>query len=240
MHLSVKKIGISLLSVCLLSLFACSNIETSSAQALTAKAFSDKLDATPLAQLIDVRTPGEFNGGYIKNAVNMDWNNVNFSKEATKLDKNNPVFVYCLSGGRSAAAAASLRKSGFKEVIELQGGIMAWQAANLPLSNLNEREAGMSMTDYEKLLDTNEKVLVDFYAAWCAPCKKMKPYLDEISQTMKGEVKVIRIDIEANPELTKRLNITSIPVLHLYEHQKLTWENTGYIEKEEVVKILTK
>ncbi len=238
MRTYLNHVGISFVSLFLFSLVSCSNIENSNAQSLTAKLFQEQIHATSNAQLIDVRTPGEFQGGFIENAVNIDWNSSNFSKETSKLDKQIPIFVYCLSGGRSAAAASSLRKAGFKKVVELEGGIMAWQSAGLPLSNQSERKTGMSQVDFQKMLDTKEKVLVDFYAEWCAPCKKMKPYLEEIEKNKKGIVKVIRIDIEANPILTKELKVESIPVLHLYDNKQLIWQNTGYIEKEAVLNVL--
>ncbi len=65
-------------------------------------------------QVLDVRTAGEYNSGHIKNALLADWNNKEQFEERIKyIDKNKPVYVYCLSGGRSAAAADRLKAAGF-------------------------------------------------------------------------------------------------------------------------------
>ena len=109
----------------LLGLFACKGYTD-----LTSEAFQRMLAEKGAAQLLDVRTPEEFAGGRIAGAVNMDWNGGAF--DAAKLDPARPVMVYCRSGRRSASAASELCRSGFKEVYNLTGGILAWTEAGLP------------------------------------------------------------------------------------------------------------
>lgn len=207
---------------------------------LTAKEFSMKLEQTPSAQIIDVRTPGEVAGGFINNAVNIDYNSSDFTTIISQLDKNKPTFVYCLSGGRSGAAAAQMRSEGFKIVYELTGGIMKWNAAGLPLVTKNQapKKQGMTLNDFNKLTSSDKLVLVDFYAEWCAPCKRMKPYLEEIAKEMNATVEVIRIDVDQHPSLMKELKIEELPILRTYNKGTLTWEHKGFIEKAEVVKKL--
>ena len=207
---------------------------------LTAKEFSMKLEQTPSAQIIDVRTPGEVAGGFINNAVNIDYNSSDFTAKTSQLDKNKPTFVYCLSGGRSGAAAAQMRSEGFKIVYELTGGIMKWNAAGLPLVTKNQapKKQGMTLNDFNKLTTSDKLVLVDFYAEWCAPCKRMKPYLEEIAKDMNATVTVVRIDVDQHPSLMKELKIEELPVLRTYKKGTMTWEQKGFIEKAEVVKKL--
>lgn len=84
-------------------------------------------------QLLDVRTPEEYAQGHIGGAENIDFYDAGFLKEAEKdLDKSRPVAVYCRSGKRSAEAAARLSSAGYK-VTNLEGGILAWDAAGLPV-----------------------------------------------------------------------------------------------------------
>jgi len=205
-----------------------------------AKEFSEKLKNTPDAQLIDVRTPGEFSKGFIENAKNFDWNGSDFQTQISTLDKNKPVFVYCLSGGRSASAANAMRNAGFSKVYELSGGMMQWRSQNLPEAKPgNENKAsikGLTTEQYKSMLDSKTPVLIDFYADWCAPCKKMKPYLDKMDHEMKTEVKIIRIDADENPELCKTLKIEALPVVKLYHNKKIVWENVGFVEEKEVKK----
>lgn len=93
---------------------------------LAPAAFEQKMKAAKQPLLLDVRTPGEFAGGHIDGALNIDWYSDNFGIETAKLDKTRPVFVYCHSGKRSASAADKLRKDGWKEVYDLAGGYSAW------------------------------------------------------------------------------------------------------------------
>ena len=78
-------------------------------------------------QLVDVRTPSEYNGGHIKKAINIDFFNAsNFKSAFDKLDKNRPVYVYCRSGARSQTAARKLVGMGFTEIYDLRGGYNSW------------------------------------------------------------------------------------------------------------------
>ena len=88
---------------------------------------------------------------------------------------------------------------------------------------------------FNELINRNTPTLVDFYAEWCAPCKKMKPYLEEIANDMKDDVKIVRIDADQNKALLQELKIDGLPVLILYQNGKQTWRNDGFIEKNEVV-----
>ncbi len=218
---------------------SCTNGQKQNAKTnLSATEFADKIKEMASAPIIDVRTPDEFSKGHLKNALNFDWNETKFEKQIAALDRSKPVFVYCLSGGRSSAAASQMRSEGFKVVYELSGGIMKWRGANLPETTDTINSKGMTKQQFDALLHSDKLVLIDFYADWCAPCKKMKPYLDEISKDMTSAVTVIRINADDNQELCKVLKIDALPVLQLFKNKSLTWKNIGYIDKAEVVKHL--
>jgi rhodanese-related sulfurtransferase len=78
-------------------------------------------------QLVDVRTPGEYQEGYIENFQNIDFLSPTFDEDIAKLDKNKPVILYCKSGGRSASCAQKMVDAGFVKVYDLEGGISKWQ-----------------------------------------------------------------------------------------------------------------
>ncbi|MFN8308416.1 MAG: thioredoxin domain-containing protein [Chitinophagales bacterium] len=205
---------------------------------LDANAFAEKINENGKAPVLDVRTPEEFQSGHLQKALNIDWNASGFDQKISNLKKEEPVFVYCLSGARSHAAAESMRAAGFTQVYELQGGIMKWRAANLPEENVNA--GGMSSADYEKLLQTDKKVLIDFYAKWCGPCKKMGPYLEEMKTTMADSVIVVRIDADQNQALVKSLGVDALPTLFLYKDKKVVWSYNGFISKDDLLKELAK
>lgn len=204
---------------------------------LGATEFAEKMKAVPAAPIIDVRTPEEFKQGHIQNAVNINWNGSDFSAQMEKFDKSKPIFIYCLSGGRSSSASAQLKSEGFKEIYELTGGMMAWRSAKMPETKKDAVvNAGMTMKQYKSLLETDKLVLIDFYAVWCAPCKRMKPFLDEMSVEMKEKLEIIRIDSDLNPELAAELKVEGLPTLLLYKKGELVWNHLGYIEKVDLVK----
>ncbi|MEP6795262.1 MAG: thioredoxin domain-containing protein [Saprospiraceae bacterium] len=202
---------------------------------LSATVFAEKISELPSAPIVDVRTPEEFEKGHLVNAKNFDWNSSNFDVQISGLDKSLPVFVYCLSGGRSSSAVNKMLSAGFKEVYEMDGGILKWRAANFPESATPGRSEGMNKQQFDALLNTDKLTLIDFYADWCAPCKKMKPYLDEIAKDMADKVVVIRINADDNQTLCKELNVDALPCLQLYIDKILTWSNNGFIEKPAVV-----
>lgn len=79
------------------------------------------------AQLVDVRTAAEFEEGSIQNALNIDYFLENeFHMAFDKLDKTQPVYIYCRSGNRSAKSAIRLQEMGFEKIYDLEGGFMAW------------------------------------------------------------------------------------------------------------------
>jgi rhodanese-related sulfurtransferase len=94
-------------------------------EVLTQKEFKEQISSKKV-QLIDVRTPEEYNNGYIKNAKNINYNSAEFKKEVEKLDKTKAVYVYCQAGGRSASAAKVLIQMGFTKVFDLKGGYGKW------------------------------------------------------------------------------------------------------------------
>lgn len=77
--------------------------------------------------LIDVRTPEEYASGHIENAVNIDFFADNFQEQIEVLDRAQPVYVYCKKGGRSSNAAQKMKDMGFKNVYDLDGGILQWE-----------------------------------------------------------------------------------------------------------------
>ena len=88
-----------------------------------------------LLQLIDVRTPEEYDVSHLKNAQNICVTDKDFKDKIKSLDKDKAVYVYCKKGGRSARAADILRNLGFTKIYDLEGGIISWEKDGLELVN---------------------------------------------------------------------------------------------------------
>ena len=187
-------------------------------------------------QLLDVRTPEEYTVEHLENATNVNWNGSDFIEKAEKLDKSKPIFVYCKVGGRSSQAANKLSELGFKEIYNLDGGIMKWQGKKT--SNSPTISKGLSAAEFEKLIHSNKKIIVNFSAKWCAPCQKMKPYLIKMQEELKGEISLIRLDADENKTLLETMKIDGLPVIIIYENGIETWKHLGYLSEEELKKHL--
>ena len=227
------KFLIALLTV---SLFSCKGQTSKNVIEIDPKTFSQKIAAVTNSQVIDVRTPEEFAAGHLDQAINIDWLDDNFEANVQKLDKTKPVFVYCKTNTRSPRAARKLEELGFSTIYNMQGGLLKWDAEGL--SKPTDKIIGMCSQEYTELLNTDKKVLIDFYAKWCAPCKKMAPYLDKMQKDMADKVVIIRLDADENKTLIKEMKILELPTLLLYENKELKWQNSGYISEEDLKKQL--
>lgn len=219
-----------------ITVLSCNGQTSKNIKDIEPKTFSEKIIAIPNAQIIDVRTPQEFAAGHIENALNINWLGDDFVVNAEKLDKTKPVFVYCKTSNRSPQAAAKLEELGFKTIYNLQGGLLKWDADGF--SKPTDRIVGVCPQEYAELLNTDKKVLVDFYAEWCAPCKKMTPYLLKMQKELANQVVIIRLNADENPTLVKEMKILELPTLILYENKVIKWKNSGYISEEDLKKQL--
>ena len=120
------------LLVVLMSLTACQSQTKETAVLVSAQEFYQQTNNTKV-QLVDVRTPKEFSQGHLKNAQNIHLYDQDFKQRINTLDKNQPVYVYCKAGSRSAEAVEIMKASGFKTIVELNGGADAWIEAGKPL-----------------------------------------------------------------------------------------------------------
>jgi thioredoxin len=219
---------------------ACNSQQDRLQTSLSPGEFATKLKQISSPIILDVRTPGEFRAGFIEGARNMDFQASNFMDQINSLDKSQPCFVYCLSGSRSKEAANEMRKRGFIEVYDMKGGLLEWVKMGQPLTvaSAGKMKGEMSIEDYSRLIASHKTVLIDFYAPWCGPCKKMEPMLEAFGKENKGKIAVVRLNIDENRELAKKLGITEIPLLKIFQDSKEKWSRTGPVEKSTLTAVL--
>ncbi|MFV8326105.1 thioredoxin domain-containing protein [Flavobacterium sp. ZS1P14] len=215
---------------------SCNGQASKNIKTIEAKAFAEKITATPNPQILDVRTPEEFASDPIANAKNVNWLSNDFATKAAKFDTTKPVFVYCKSGGRSQKAAEKLSELGFTTIYQLAGGILKWDAAGL--AKPSDKIIGMCPQEYAELFNTDKKVLIDFYADWCAPCKKMAPYVAQLQKDLAGKVTIVRLNADENKTLIAAMKISELPTLLLYENKEVQWKHSGFISEDDLKKQL--
>ncbi|WHT37776.1 MULTISPECIES: thioredoxin [Myroides] len=92
------------------------------------------------------------------------------------------------------------------------------------------------MTKFETLIQSDQFVLVDFFATWCGPCKMQAPVLEEVKAQLQDEITIIKIDVDKNQALTAQYstqyNMRGVPTLLLFRAGKLLWKQSGYTDKQ--------
>lgn len=202
--------------------------------------FATTLASKSNAVLVDVRTPQEFQAGYIPNAVNIDFRNENFLEEVSKLDKTQPVFIYCQSGGRSARAFSLMKDNGFKEIYELNVGYGGWSASGKEVvtPEPEEPQAVHEAEDFESAMKSDKLVLVDFMATWCGPCKRMKPFMEKLHDELIDEVLITEVDVDIRQDLAAKYKIEAMPTLVFFKDGKEMDRIVGGQTEEQLRKII--
>jgi thioredoxin 1 len=93
------------------------------------------------------------------------------------------------------------------------------------------------MDNFNKLINSDKAVLVDFFAEWCGPCKTMTPILKEVKSQLGDKSTIIKIDIDKNPSAANAYNVRSVPTLILFKNGKSVWKQSGVVAANELVKL---
>ncbi|MGC8971551.1 MAG: thioredoxin [bacterium] len=99
-------------------------------------------------------------------------------------------------------------------------------------NSYNSKVKAVSRLDFDsEVINSNIPVLADFWAEWCMPCKMLSPIVEEISQEFSGRIKVVKVNVDENPDLAMRYGIQAIPTLLIFKEGKVVGEIVGYVSK---------
>lgn len=88
------------------------------------------------------------------------------------------------------------------------------------------------------MIQGEKPVLVDFYADWCAPCKMMKPVLEQLKSSFGDKITILKVDIDKNPNAAKAYQIKGVPTLILFKKGSIKWRQSGVIQSHELEKVI--
>ena len=98
----------------------------------------------------------------------------------------------------------------------------------------------MAKKSYYDWINRQEPTLVDFYATWCGPCKMMTPVIKQLAKDVKGKAKILKVDIDKNQKLSKKIDVMSVPTFIIYKGGKEVWRRSGAMTKAKLKKQLEK
>jgi thioredoxin 1 len=92
--------------------------------------------------------------------------------------------------------------------------------------------------NFKDIINSNQPVLVDFYADWCSPCHTQAPILKELANEIRGKARVIKIDVDKNQPIAQQYQVRSIPTLILFKNGQTVWKQSGVATKQQLLGII--
>ena len=92
---------------------------------------------------------------------------------------------------------------------------------------------------FKEIINSNQLILVDFYADWCGPCKMMSPILQEVKGIIKDDVKIIKINVDQHQDLASHFMVRGVPTLMLFKSGKMLWRQSGVLSSKDLTDIIS-
>lgn len=93
--------------------------------------------------------------------------------------------------------------------------------------------------NFDTIINDSKPVIVDFHALWCGPCKVQSPILKEVATELGDRVRVIKIDVDQNKQLSGRYQIQSVPTLMIFKNGEIKYKQSGVHTKQQLMSVLT-
>ncbi len=94
------------------------------------------------------------------------------------------------------------------------------------------------MASFKEILQSETPTLIDFHADWCGPCKAMAPVLDQVKEELGEGVRILKIDVDKNPQAAQAYKVRGVPTFVLYKSGKLRWRQSGGIDRNSLISVI--
>lgn len=91
---------------------------------------------------------------------------------------------------------------------------------------------------FSTLINSDQLVLIDFFAEWCGPCKMLAPILKQVKDEMGDSLKIVKIDVDKNQSLANTYQVRGVPTIMLFKKGKQLWRQSGVLQKHELVEVV--
>ena len=91
---------------------------------------------------------------------------------------------------------------------------------------------------FQKIVNSDRPVLIDFFATWCGPCQSLAPILKEVKDSLGERVSIIKIDVDKNQEIASSYQVRGVPTMMLFQNGKQLWRQSGVLSKEQIVNVI--
>jgi thioredoxin 1 len=95
------------------------------------------------------------------------------------------------------------------------------------------------MEKFSEIINSEQLTLVDFFATWCGPCKKMHPILEQLKGELGDSIRIIKLDVDKNENLSMIYRIQSVPTLMLFRKGEVVWRQSGALSLNELKTIIS-
>lgn len=93
-------------------------------------------------------------------------------------------------------------------------------------------------SSFNKIIESQTPVLIDFHADWCGPCKALAPILKEVKSELNDNIKIIKIDVDKNQNLAAKYQVRGVPTMMLFKNGSQLWRQSGVLQKQELINII--
>ena len=93
-------------------------------------------------------------------------------------------------------------------------------------------------SSFDKIINSEKPILVDFFATWCGPCKILSPILKEVKDNLGDRISIIKIDVDKNQQVASQYQVRGVPTMILFQNGKQLWRQSGVLQKNDLINII--